>query len=144
MKPLRIWLLLLAVLLPVRGALAAAVLCPAAAAGTQATRAMSEQSAGHEAMGHALSHEQSPEHSHEHSAGHHHAADAPHEGNPGHDHAASEGCNTCAAYCSLTPLVSELPRLAEPLGSAAVKFSDLRAPPPSFVSGGQERPPRTC
>ena len=79
-----------------------------------------------------------------HSAGHAAMDDAlSHDHSGGHDHAASEGCNACSAYCSLTPLVSNLPTLAEPLDSTAVKFSDLSAPPPSFVSEGQERPPRT-
>jgi len=135
-KPWRIWLLLLlAVLLPVRGAVAAAMLCPVAASGVQAELTMSGHSAGHASMDDAMSHD--------HASGQEHAPDASGDGHPGHDHATSDGCNACSAYCSLTPLVSKLPTIADPLDPTAVKFSDFSAPPPSFISDGQERPPRT-
>jgi hypothetical protein len=134
-------LLLLAVLLPVRGAVAAAMLCPVAGSGAQLELAMVGQSAGHAAMDAAMSHDHTG--GHDHASGHGHAADTSADGQAGHDRAASEACNACSAYCSLTPLVSSLPTLAEPLDPTAVKFSDFSAPPPSFVSGGQERPPRT-
>ena len=143
MKTWRICLLLLlAVLLPVRGAVAAAMLCSVAGPGAQMELPMVGQPASHAAMDSALS----PHHSggHDHAAGHDHAhGDASSDSEYGHDHAASEGCNTCSAYCSLTRLLSNLSTLAEPLDASAVKFSDLSAPPPSFVSDGQERPPRT-
>jgi hypothetical protein len=135
------FLLLLAVLLPVRGAVAAAMLCPVAGSGAQMELPMVGQSAGHAAMDAAMLHDHPG--GHDHAGGHGHAADASADGHPSHDHAASDGCNACSAYCSLTPLVSSPPTLAEPLDPTAVKFSDLSAPPPSFVSGGQERPPRT-
>ena len=135
-KTVRIWfLLLLAVLLPVRGAVAAAMLCPISGSGVQMELAMAGHSAGHQAMDQTLSHD--------HASGHGHAPDASDDGHPGHDHATSEGCNACSAYCSLTPLVSNVPTLVEPLDASAVKYFDLSAPPPSFVSDGQERPPRT-
>jgi hypothetical protein len=141
-KSWRIWLvLLLAVLLPVRGAVAAAMLCPVAGFGAQMELAMVGHSAGHAAMDDAMSHHHSG--GHDHASGHDRAPEASGDSPPGHDHAASEGCNACSAYCSLTPLLSNLPTLAEPLDPTAVKFSDLSAPPPSFVSDGQERPPRT-
>ena len=126
---------MLAVLLPVRGAVAAAMLCPVASSGEQMELAMEGHSAMHKAMDHAMSHD--------HAGGHDHAASTAADEHPGHDHAASEGCNACSAYCSLTPLLSDVPRLAEPLDRTAVKFSELSVPPPSFVSDGQERPPRT-
>jgi hypothetical protein len=139
----RTWLLvLLAVLLPVRGAVAAAMLCPISGSGVQLELATAGQSAGHAAADHqALSHDHSAVH--DHASAHDHAPDASGDGHAGHDHAASEACNACSAYCSLTPFVSNLPPLVEPLDPTAVKFADLAAPPPSFVSGGQERPPRT-
>lgn len=102
---------------------------------------MGGHSAGHAAMDDAMSHDHLG--GHDHTSGHGHAPDASGDSHPGHEHAASEGCNACSAYCSLTPLVSELPTLAAPLGPTAFKFSDLSAPPASFVSDGQERPPRT-
>jgi hypothetical protein len=133
MKSWRIWLLLLlAVLLPVRGAVAAAMLCPVAGSGIQTELAVVNHPTAHEAMDHAMEHDHGV--SHEHAVGGHH---------DGHDHTATDKCNMCSAFCSLTPLVSEVQTVAEPLDPTAVKFSELSAPPPSFFSDGQERPPRT-
>ena len=130
MKSVRIWLLvLLAVLLPVRGAVAAAMLCPIAGAGVQTEVQMSSEYAAHEAM-------HQHQHQHQHAASHEHTAD--------HDHASSaDRCNLCSAFCSLTPLVGSVPTVAAPLDLAAVVFPDFSAPPPSFFSDGQERPPRS-
>ncbi|MEF7612342.1 hypothetical protein V4F39_00375 [Aquincola sp. MAHUQ-54] len=142
MKPWRIWLLLLlAVLLPARGAVAAAMLCPVAGSGMQLELAMSGHPAGHEAMDHAMAHDHSD--SHGHASAHAHGTEASNDGHAAHEHAGSEACNACSAYCSATPLVSAMPTLAAPLDPAAVKFAELAAPPPSNVSDGQERPPRT-
>lgn len=130
MKSWRIWLLLLlAVLLPVRGAVAAAMPCSVAESGVRT------ELAGDEAMEHA--------HAHGHADAHDHGAMSHDGGHTGHDHAASDRCNMCSASCALTLLVSDVPTLAEPLDLAAVKFSELSAPSPSFLSDGQERPPRT-
>lgn len=142
MKTWRIWLLLLlAVLLPTRGAVAAAMLCPVSGFGMSMAHATAGHPAGPEATDQALSHE--PPAGHDHMSGQGSVAETSDEGHPDHDHAASEGCNACSAYCSLTPLVSHVPTLVEPLDASAVKFLDLSAQPPSFVSDGQERPPRT-
>lgn len=75
----------------------------------------------------------------EHAAAHHdHSAPAD------HDHGgASDKCNMCSAFCSLTPLTSNPAALFQPLEMAAASFPDLSAPAPSFFSGGQERPPRS-
>ena len=125
-------LLLLAVLLPVRGAVASAMLCSVAGSGAQTELAGVEHPTAHEAMDHAMEHE--------HGAAHDPAGGGHHEG---HDHAGTDKCNVCSSFCSLTPLVSELPTVAEPLDRTAVRFSEFSAPPPSFFSDGQERPPRT-
>jgi hypothetical protein len=127
MKTGRIWiLLLLAVLLPVRGAVAAAMQCPAV---------------GSSVPGQVMTHELDSYHQ---DAGHHEHATEPVDGHADHDHANSEGCNMCAAFCSMTPLVASTPpSLHEPVGLSAVKFSDYSAAAPSFLSDGQERPPRT-
>ncbi len=125
MKTVRLWLLLLlAVLLPIRGAAAAAMLCPVGSSGLQSELRL-EQPHPHD-MDHAKAH------GHDH-AGHH----------GGHDHGAADKCNMCSALCSLTPLLSEAPRLPEPEALAGIKFPDVSTPAPSFVSDGQERPPRT-
>lgn len=136
MKPWRIWLLLLlALLLPVRGAVAAAMMCPVPGSGPEAQRMVQGHPGGHEGVDDVMP-------SHHHDAHDHSNSDHPDE-HSGHEHAASEGCSTCSAYCSLTPYVGTLPPVLPPLDLAAVRFADLPAPPPSFVSDGQERPPRT-
>ena len=133
-RTVRIWLLVfLAVLLPVRGAVAAAMLCPIGESGTQTELQVQAISAMHESMDHSMAHEG-------HAGAHEHASANHHDG---HDHGATDKCNMCSAYCSLTPLVSNSPMLPEPLALSAVKFPDLSSPAPSFISDGQERPPRT-
>ncbi|KQY88305.1 DUF2946 family protein [Pelomonas sp. Root1444] len=119
MKPVRICLLLLfALLLPLRGAVAAAMLCPAGGAG----------------MHGELGTQPPMDHAH-HGAGHAH--------DDSHHPAGTDKCTLCAAFCSLTPLPSAAPALPEPLGRIAVGLTDHAAPPPDFFSDGQERPPRT-
>lgn len=133
MKTVRIWfLLLLALLLPLRGAVAAAMLCPVGSTGAQVELNAHERSLTHEVMDHdAMAHE-----GHVH---HHGSADHGHE----HHQSGSGKCNMCSAFCSLTPLLSSVPTLAEPLDPTAVEFSEISAPAPNFFSDGQERPPRT-
>ena len=119
MKTLRLCiLLLLAVLLPVRGAVAAAMMCPPTGSG------------GHHAL-HAFG---------EH-AEHHHRHDA---SSAAHDHAAGDKCGLCAACCTAAPLPSSVPGLNAPADLRAARFPALLAQAPSFLSGGQERPPRRC
>jgi hypothetical protein len=128
-KVLRLWLLVvLAVLLPIRGAMAAAMLCPPAGTSVPAELRASEHEAhhGHEqAGGHPMHHQE--------AAAHHDASPAP-------DH---DQCNLCSAFCSLTPLPSAMPGVPPPLEVSAASFPDFAAPAPSFVCGGQERPPRS-
>jgi hypothetical protein len=128
-KILRLWLLvLLAVLLPVRGAMAGAMLCSPAGVGTQQElRTLHEHAADSSA--------QAGPH-----AGHHHLQAAHHDeaADPGHDK-----CNLCSAFCSLTPLLSDMPGVPPPLEVPAESFPDFSAPAPSFLSDGQERPPRS-
>jgi len=49
----------------------------------------------------------------------------------------------CCDFCSVTPLSSEPPSVPMPLNLSGVSFPDLFAPAPSFLSDGQERPPRS-
>ena len=118
MKTLRLCILLLvAVLLPMRGAVAAAMMCPPAAPG------------GHHAMHGVGEH---AGHAHEHAPG------------AAHDHhAASDKCGLCAACCTAAPLLSSMPRLSLPDDVRAAGFPALLAQAPSFVSDGPERPPRS-
>src|SRR5450432_1182857 len=85
-------------------------------------------------------------HAVEGSATHHHdhAAPAQH----GHDDrgsssGGSDKCNLCSACCSVAPMVSSPPTVPVLLGVTDVLFPSVSAPAPSFVSDGQERPPRT-
>lgn len=128
-KSIRVWLLvLLAFVLPMRGAMAAAMVCLPSAAHSQAVPGAH----GHEHAGHG-------------PAAHGDAAAQPHAA---HDHGSPAGhdatgkCSVCATCCSVSvPVVSAFtPAQAPP---AAVRFPELPAPAAEFHSGGQERPPRT-
>jgi hypothetical protein len=144
-KFLRVWLLVvLAVLLPVRGAVAAAMLCPPPGAGTPSERLVASAAFHAQDAGlHAVE-------QHDHAAdGHHdHAGSAHHglaSGDGHHDHASTEHdkCNLCSAFCSSVPLPSESGGVPEPLNLSTASFPDLAVPAPSFLSDGQERPPRS-
>jgi hypothetical protein len=76
----------------------------------------------------------------DHGMAHEHAEPAGQAGDQGGE--STDGCDLCSAYCSLTPLVSDTPAIAAP-PDATVKFPVIAPAAPSFVSGGQERPPRT-
>jgi len=132
-RVLRIWLLvLLAALLPVRGAVAAAMPCPPAGTGhVQATAGHGSHHAGH-------ADHTNPMHA---DAG---QAQKPAYGH-GHEPGASHGqkCNFCAGFCSLTPMPAACAAAAGAPDAASAAFPELVAKAPSFLSGGQERPPRT-
>lgn len=135
MKSLRVWLLvLLTVLLPLRGALAAAMMCPVAGIGVQPEVQLAEKAHDH---GHAHTHA---------SGGDHHGAELTSQAADHHDFAGvgdpADKCNVCSAFCSVTGMVSGTATAAEPQTVATV-FPQLYAPPPSFIPDGQERPPRT-
>jgi uncharacterized protein involved in copper resistance len=131
-KILRIWLLvLLAVLLPVRGAVAAAMLCPPAGTGTQTELRLHDHASGHALMD-AAEHQYAD---HDHGSGVH----SHHDGSS----ATTDRCNLCSAFCSVTPLMSSPPTLPLPQEPAAIRFPDFTVPAPSFISDGQERPPRS-
>lgn len=126
-KLLRIWLLvLLAVLLPVRGTMAAAMLCLPAAGGTPSEMPLME----HDGAGH-----------HDHAS--HEAAGHDHGGHHDQSKFSQDDCDLCAAFCSVTPLASATPVVVASLDPPTTTFPDLLAPAPSFLSGGQERPPRS-
>jgi hypothetical protein len=131
-KLLRIWLLvLLAVLLPIRGAMAAAMACPPAGS------VPLQQLVGAHADGHAHGN---------HGDGHAQAGHAHGGGDTAADHAHAAGpdqCNMCSASCATPPVPSAAGGLASPLDLTSAPFPDLPAPAPTFLSDGQERPPRT-
>src|SRR5262245_55047614 len=94
---------MLAVLIPVRGAVAAAMLCPVAGVGVP-----SEMRLAHEPSGHALMDAAAAASTHAHHDHAHHD-----HGPAGHDHGlgSQDKCDVCSAFCSVTPMVSSLPTL---------------------------------
>ena len=112
--------------MPVRGVVAAAMACPPAHGGTPAGMSMDAGSM------------------HEHSAMS--GADAPahagHGEHAGHSGSA-EKCHLCCDFCSATPMFVSQSPLPVPQGWSLMSFPDVFAPAPSFLSGGQERPPRS-
>ena len=131
-KFLRIFLLLLlAVLLPIRGAAAAAMQCEPDRASSHAEL---------QVHAHGSSHASAGMHDH-HQMGHEHGTKA--DDARGGTSGASEKCSLCCDLCSVTPLASSLPAVPVPQGVASTSFPALSAPSPSFVSEGQERPPRS-
>jgi hypothetical protein len=125
-KSLRIWLLvLLAFALPLRGAMAAAMLCADGPGHGQVAAAASDHHghAGHDSQVASQGH-----------AEHDHASGSAHD--------ASDKCSLCASCCSATAPAAvgfAMPQ-APPVAS---EFPEQRAPHAEFFSGGQERPPRS-
>lgn len=127
-------LMLLAVMLPVRGVMAAAMLCPpqAGAAGDARAMPMFDDGAGGDPVQTA----------HDHGGAHHDAGSA----SSGHHHdgtAGTDTCNLCSACCSVPPLPSAAPVVPLPHDTAATVFPSFAAPAPTFQSEGPERPPRS-
>lgn len=128
MKTVRIFLLvLLALMLPLRGALANIAHCAGSPSGFGPALTATQDHAGHgyESHGHAQSHSD-----HEAAA----AAD---------DSASADDCNLCTASCSATPYMACAPVVAAPKKLADAVFPSLLAPPSSHPTDGQERPPRS-
>ena len=61
----------------------------------------------------------------------------------GHEESTPDRCNLCSASCSATPLVRVIEGVPEPCAIGAATFPRLTVPAPSFLSDGQERPPRS-
>lgn len=134
MKHLRILILvLMSILLPIRGAVAATMLCPQ---GEAARTAAVIAGQGHHGM-HA-----DPEMHADHSMAHHHAvAEASSDDSSSADHATT--CHFCASGCCMASIVGTGPSLGEPSLTSPIIFAALTARIPAFESDGQDRPPRT-
>lgn len=127
-KTLRlVLLLLLAVLLPVRGALAVVMACPPTAgggAGLMAMAVVDQGLAGAPAQMEDCHGEQDDA-----------AADAQsHEG----------VCHLCAALCALTPMTADMAGMVGSPEAVDAAFPRLSAAAPRFESDRLERPPRSC
>jgi hypothetical protein len=132
-KYLRTFLLvLLTVLLPIRGAVAAAMLCPAKTAtvstAADAGHGEHEMRGGHDIDAH---HTAVRDHSH---------GEAPHDAASG-GHATA--CQFCAGGCCVTPLAFATPSVESPCLTASAVFPALTARVAAYYSDGQDRPPRT-
>ena len=127
--------LLLAVLLPLRGGLAATMPCGSAAVASPAAH-------GH--AGHEHGHEHEHEHEHEHAGHAHH--DAGHQATSPDSEVDTQAfhgsCTFCAAHCCMTPLPMQAPTVAAPPLVAEAVFEERGAGVPSFIASGPERPPR--
>jgi hypothetical protein len=133
-KHLRLFIVvLLAILLPIRGAMAATMLCPDGE-GRNSAAVVPEH--GHHDM-HA-GHEMHADHS---SAHHQASGDAANDHSSTGEHPAN--CHFCASGCCMASMVCTVPSLGQPSLISSVAFPALTAPIPAFQSGGQDRPPRT-
>lgn len=141
MKSLRVLVLLLfCVLLPLRGAVGAVMVC-----------AEPGQMRGH-AAGHAHPGAQAGGHAHADAASAHAHTDA-HADHADHalsdqgtaeseDGGRADSCHLCASGCHAAALVTALPSTPGALPVAAAVFPALHVPVPDFESEGQDRPPR--
>jgi hypothetical protein len=138
-KRFRVFILvLLTLLLPIRGAMAAAMLCPDGERSTQTAVVATHGHHGAQPMEHHSSHEAHTDGS---SAHHHAGADAAADTAPSGEHPAT--CHFCASGCCMVSLLGTAPSLERPRVISWVAFPELVAPLPVFQSGGQDRPPRT-
>jgi hypothetical protein len=129
-------LVLLTVLLPIRGAVAAAMLCPGGTA-----KAGAEVNAAHGAHGVQGEHGAAAEHEaiHDHS-GHSHGDASNDASSVGHETA----CQFCAGGgCCVTPLAFAPPSVGLPGLVASTTFPLFTARVTAFYPDGQDRPPRT-
>jgi hypothetical protein len=132
-KTLRIFLLvLLALLLPIRGAVGAAMMCPEGGLPASSATTTAHPSSHHH---HPAQDELKATHHHGQPSSIHH----PHSATTAH----AGGCNACTSCCSVTPMLSALPAIQAPVDVQAVSFPPLLAPAPTFHCGAQERPPRS-
>lgn len=133
-KTVRVLLLvLLAMLLPLRDALAGAAHC--AGSPNEATRAVAAVHVDTGMHAHDGEHEARLDSMH---AGHHDASSGSDESAFG----AGDACTLCTASCSAIPIVSAPLSVAAFISLAAVVFPAPVAPAPSHTSEGLERPPR--
>jgi hypothetical protein len=133
-KNLRLFIVvLLAILLPIRGAMAATMLCPD---GERPSSAAVAAEHGHHDM--QADHEMLADHStlHQHASG-----DAPDDDSFSGEHPAN--CHFCASGCCMASIVGTVPSLGQPGLTSSVAFPAFTAPIPAFQSDGQDRPPRT-
>lgn len=120
MKTLRLFVLvLLAMLLPLRGVSAAALLCE-------------QQPVSHTEFVVVDAHE----HDSASMPGHDHASH-------NHSHSGFDKGRHCLSSCSAAPLMGGVPSVLTPTLAGTTVFPHFAAPAPTFQSDGQDRPPRS-
>ena len=128
-KTLRLCLLLLlAALLPLRGAIAAAM--PCAGIGHQAPVALDGAQDHSEHHMHSVADGDEQDLDHDHGASH-------------HEHAGADRCNLCSSCCSATPMLATFSSTVVALEEPAADYPAFQASASTFLSDGQERPPRS-
>jgi hypothetical protein len=129
-------LVLLTVLLPIRGAVAAAMLCPG-----EKTMLSAFAAAGHPEHEMHVGPGMEAHHSatHEHSHGHPHEDASDESPSGGH----TSACQFCAGGCCVTPLAFAPPSVQSPRVTASAAFPELTARVSAYHPDGQDRPPRT-
>ena len=134
LRPL--FLVLLALLLPVRGLMAATMPC---AEGLPSAGVVALAGADHPMVDPPMSHT-----GHDDAA--HAASPAPcHDDAPDDEPGASaNGCHACASGCCMASIVGTPAWWPEPAPIPSVAFPALSARVPAFHSGGLDRPPRTA
>ena len=134
MRSLRIIILVLfSILLPIRGAVAATMLCPEGERTDRSTMVVAHD-------GHDM-HAEHQQHANHPPAQHHTDEEMPSADAALGYHTAT--CQFCASGCCLASIVGSVPSIAEPSRNASVMFPALQARVAAFQSDGQERPPRT-
>ena len=132
MKKLRIWLLvLLAILLPIRGAVAAGMLCeePGALTSTasHSHQPVQDNTSTHDDVQPVL------DIAHDDTLTSH-----------GESLGGADSCNLCVVYCgSVTAMANLVLTVPAPLDWTVAPIPFFAAAAPSFVPDGLERPPRT-
>jgi hypothetical protein len=137
-----ILVVLLTVLLPMRGAVASAMLCPGQVpAGSEGAAAAHAQRAMPEGQAMTLHHEPAvPCGAHDHAdeyapmQAHDDATPASHAG----------ACLFCAGGCCVAPLAFAPPSVQSPPLASTAAFPALIVRVAAYQSGGQDRPPRSC
>jgi hypothetical protein len=139
LKTVRICLLLLlAVLLPVRGTVAAVMLCPVPGSDQRTQARLHDHSTAHAPSQHAAGIDHS---AHDHH-GPDHASDPTGDGDGG-SVGSADGCNLCSAFCSVPPLLDSRPTTFVLPEADSTPQPARSARAPSFFSDGPERPPRS-
>ncbi len=125
-------LVLLTVLLPIRGAVAAAMLCPG---GMETSTAAPAAGHGHHDMhaGQDIDAHESATHEHSHAYASDDSSSDTHAG----------ACQFCAGGCCVTPLAFAPPSVEGPLVTTSTAFPALAARVSAYYPDGQDRPPRT-